>query len=131
MQRGGFLCAEMAMHPKVFNPGEAASALVSRYSILGGFDCAGPAMTGVIRIGNEQPANAWEVHAEGDELLVVLEGGFRMTMRLDEGNTITLDVGKDEVLFIPRNIPHSAELLSPCVSVFFITPRTGNREWIE
>jgi mannose-6-phosphate isomerase-like protein (cupin superfamily) len=126
------MCGDV-MHPKVFNLDKTVGAIPSqsRYSILSEFDCSHSAMIGVIRIGGEQPAGAWEVHTEGDELLMVLSGCFRMTMRMAEGDTVTLEVGPSETLFIPRNVPHSAQLLSPFVSVLFVTPRLGNREWTE
>lgn len=103
----------------------------NRAHVLTEFNCAGPAMVGVVRIPKEDAEGFWERHDHGDEILIVLEG--RMTFTIDslndDGNRF--DVGPGDMLFIPKGRAHSSVIHDACVQLVFITPRDGNASWSD
>ncbi|WKE64747.1 cupin domain-containing protein [Gallaecimonas kandeliae] len=91
-------------------------------------DCA--SLVGVIRVTNTREPHQWERHDKGDELLVLLSGSFRMTLRYGHVEEIyTLNPGN--ALLIPQGVAHSAELDSEHIDVLFVSPGEGSIEWSE
>src|SRR5690606_23128418 len=101
------------------------------FSLLGDLRGEIGAMVGVIRIHNNRPAGSWERHLKGDELLVVLDGRFTMTLRGHNGTLEDHNLSAGDVLLIPQGYSHSAQLHSPHIDILFVTPREGNEEWTE
>ncbi|TFL14759.1 cupin domain-containing protein [Pusillimonas caeni] len=101
------------------------------FSLLGGLSGEIGAMVGVIRIHNNRPAGSWERHPKGDELLVVLDGCFTMTVRGNDGTLEDHCLSAGDALLIPHGHSHSAQLHTPHIDILFVTPREGNEEWTE
>jgi len=102
-----------------------------RYAVVAEYQTTCPSMVGVIRIRADDPADAWERHDAGDELLVVLSGRVTMEVRLRSGSLQSFGLGAGEVLLVPANTPHSGRAVTPEAEVLFVTPRRGNHEWSE
>jgi len=67
----------------------------------------------------------WEFHAEGDELLHVLSGECRLTLRIsDKEETCTLQQG--DITVVPRGCWHRNHAPKG-VTILYITPREGNQ----
>lgn len=77
--------------------------------------------------GNDWPT--WEVHPNGDEIVVLLDGTVTLVMRKSDGDeTVTLTEPGSYVV-IPKNTWHTARVGAPS-RMLFITPGEGtdNRE---
>ncbi len=67
---------------------------------------------------------SWEIHPHGDEIVVLLSGSIRLTLREAQGDTTSrLDQPGDFVV-VPRNIWHTARVDEPA-QVLFVTPGEG------
>lgn len=122
------------MLARSFKPEELANRIPKNNSFtkITNYRCEGESMIGVIRVKDDRPPNAWECHSDGDELLVVLAGSLVMTLRsVTDARETSIALEAGNVLFIPRGIPHSARLVTDHVDIMFITPVTGNHDWLE
>lgn len=89
---------------------------------------AGPAQerpTGVsiniVEMNNDAPHDG-EMHPDGDEIIYVLEGSFRV--RLGTENPTDLEVASGQGVVIPRGVWHKIHILEPCRMVT-VTPGPG------
>src|SRR5688500_7681853 len=69
---------------------------------------------GVIEVTQASTAGMWERHDGGDELLIVVSGRMRMTLRRSDvcQSDERFEVAAGEALVIRRGVAHSAELLT-------------------
>lgn len=85
---------------------------------------------GVARFARETVARLWEQHDRGDELLVILKGELSLRLRAKEGEQRhRLQAG--DLFLIPREVPHSFDVLSEELELLYATPGEGNRGWNE
>ncbi len=68
----------------------------------------------------------WEVHPEGDEMVVLLSGSAEFKLRLSSGDQSGHLREPGSFLLVPRNTWHTA-LISEPTSILFITPGEGTR----
>jgi|SRR5215471_6605056 len=74
---------------------------------------AGLAMN-VMRMANDAPHNG-EMHPNGDEIIHVLSGRFRVTLDSPESRVIEVNAG--EGIIIRRGVWHKIHILEPCMLV--------------
>ena len=67
----------------------------------------------------------WERHTTGDELLHILSGECDLTVRDDAGEA-TRKLRAGDLVIVPRDCWHSNDAPDG-VTMFFMTPREGNR----
>jgi mannose-6-phosphate isomerase-like protein (cupin superfamily) len=67
----------------------------------------------------------WELHTTGDELLHILAGGCRLTVR-EDGREISRMLRTGDLAIVPRECWHNTDAPAG-VTMLFITPRDGNR----
>jgi mannose-6-phosphate isomerase-like protein (cupin superfamily) len=65
----------------------------------------------------------WEVHPEGDELVVVISGRARFIQDFD-GEHTRMELGPGEAVLNPAGVPHTADVLAPFTALY-ITPGPG------
>jgi mannose-6-phosphate isomerase-like protein (cupin superfamily) len=75
----------------------------------------------IIEMNSDAPHDG-EMHPDGDEVIYVLEGRFRV--RLGSENPTELEVGSGEGVVIPRGVWHKIHILAPCRMVT-VTPGPG------
>lgn len=68
-------------------------------------------------------ADHWEIHPEGDEVLVVLDGRLRVVIDRD-GVSETSELGTGEALIVPRACWHRLDVVIPG-RMLFLTPGAG------
>ena len=81
-----------------------------------GCDC------GVASFRGEPP---WELHTAGDELIHVLAGGTRLTVRVD-GAEIVRQLGPGDLAVVPSGCWHRNHAPDG-VTLLHMTPKAGNR----
>lgn len=102
-------------------PVDLAGATEEPPSPIGTFDFHGC----VCGIGSFVGRPPWELHTTGDELLHILAGECRLTLRDDDGeSTRTLRTG--DLVIIPRGCWHN-NAAPDGVTMLFMTPRDGSR----
>jgi len=67
----------------------------------------------------------WELHTGGDELLQVLSGRTRLTIR-EPGGEIVRDLNAGDLAIVPKGCWHNNDAPAG-VTVLYMTPMTGNR----
>ncbi|MEE4297937.1 MAG: cupin domain-containing protein [Pseudomonadales bacterium] len=68
----------------------------------------------------------WEMHPEGDELVVLLDGAAEMVLRGEDGDVVeTLDA-PGEYVVVPRGTWHTARIAT-AARMLFVTPGEGTR----
>lgn len=72
-------------------------------------------------MNNDAPHDG-EMHPDGDEVIYVLEGRFRV--RLGTENPTDVEVGIGEGVVIPKGVSHKIHILAPCRMVT-VTPGPG------
>ncbi|AKV03773.1 hypothetical protein AKJ09_10436 [Labilithrix luteola] len=87
-----------------------------------------PLALGVARLTTSSSERFWEVHDEGDELLVVLRGRMEFVVETDDGSRTTETVHAGQAIHIPRGKAHVGKVLED-VDVLFLTPSEGSRTW--
>jgi mannose-6-phosphate isomerase-like protein (cupin superfamily) len=91
---------------------------------LGAFDRA---TIGVFRFSGKAP---WERHPDGDELILVLEGGGEITV-LGEGEPIRAELRPGKLFVCPRGLWHRP-VATPSMTALYVTPLTGSEHsWAE
>lgn len=108
----------------------AATARVNDPIFFGELSSEVPLLVGALAVDQARP-RTWERHDRGDEVLVVLSGRVIMTLRDPDGAERRHQAKAGDVLLIPQGSAHRADLSSDGASVFFLTPRSGTREWSE
>lgn len=68
--------------------------------------------------------SAWEMHPEGDEVVVVLAGRAEFVQRFPDGREVRVVVGPREAIVNPAGIPHTANVIEP-MTALYITPAPG------
>ena len=102
-------------------PVDLASATEEPPSPIGTFDfhdC-------VCGVGSFVGRPPWELHPAGDELLHILAGECRLTVRQERGE-ITRMLRTGDLVVVPRGCWHSNDAPSG-VTMLYMTPRNGNR----
>lgn len=108
----------------------AAKARANEAIFFGELASDVPLLVGALAVDRTRRPT-WERHDHGDEALVVLSGRFTMTIRDPSGAEQRHEAKAGDVLLIPRGSAHRAELHSETASAFFLTPRSGTREWSD
>jgi mannose-6-phosphate isomerase-like protein (cupin superfamily) len=91
---------------------------------LGSFDRA---TIGVFRFTGQAP---WERHPDGDELIVVLEGGGEITV-LGEGEPTRAELRPGRLFVCPRGLWHRP-VATPSMTALYVTPLTGSEHsWAD
>ncbi len=67
----------------------------------------------------------WEMHPQGDELLVMLRGRATFLLELPDGLRET-ELHEDRMLVVPRGVWHTARISSP-IQLLAITPGYGTQ----
>lgn len=67
----------------------------------------------------------WELHTGGDELLHILAGGSRLTVRLPGGDVVR-DLRAGDVAIVPKGCWHSNDAADG-VTMLYMTPIEGNQ----
>jgi len=67
----------------------------------------------------------WELHTQGDELLHILSGESRLTVREGDSET-TLDLRAGHLVIVPKGCWHSNDAPRG-VTMLYLTPLEGNR----
>jgi mannose-6-phosphate isomerase-like protein (cupin superfamily) len=83
---------------------------------------------GVARLTTSSSERFWEIHDEGDELLVVLRGQMEFDIEDDDGSRTTETVRAGEAIHIPCGRAHAGRVIED-VDVLFLTPSDGSRMW--
>jgi uncharacterized cupin superfamily protein len=102
-------------------PVDLASATEEPPSQIGNFDFHGC----VCGVGSFVGRPPWELHFTGDELLHILAGECRLTVREERGE-ITRILRTGDLAIIPRGCWQSNDAPGG-VTMLFMTPRDGNR----
>lgn len=76
---------------------------------------------GAVFIGHYAGNSAWERHANGDELVFVVEGATTLIMLADDGE-IRNPLSAGEFMVVPRNTWHRFETPEG-VKIFTVTPQ--------
>jgi mannose-6-phosphate isomerase-like protein (cupin superfamily) len=85
------------------------------------------ATIGVFRFTGQAP---WERHPDGDELIVVLEGGGEITV-LGEGEPTRAELRPGRLFVCPRGLWHRP-VATPSMTALYVTPLTGSEHsWAE
>jgi uncharacterized cupin superfamily protein len=72
----------------------------------------------------------WELHTAGDELLQILDGGSRLTVRVD-GQTVVRDLRAGDLAVVPKGCWHNNDAPAG-VTMLYMTPSEGNQHsWDE
>lgn len=67
----------------------------------------------------------WEVHPNGDEIVVLLQGSVDFIVELPDGSTQRIEVRRQgDFVFVPKGCWHTCDLLS-AASMLFITAGEG------
>lgn len=66
----------------------------------------------------------WEMHPEGDELVVLLDGTAEFILRGAEGDTATTLTQPGEYVVVPRGTWHTARI-AQAARMLFVTPGEG------
>ena len=67
----------------------------------------------------------WELHADGDELLLVLAGECQLTVR-EDGGELARRLRTGDLAIVPRGCWHRNDAPGG-VTILFMTPRDGNQ----
>jgi len=68
--------------------------------------------------------NSWEMHPNGDELVVLISGEITFTFELEQGEQSTVLDQLGSCLIVPRGVWHTA-FVERAAQVLFITPGEG------
>ncbi|HEY1878587.1 MAG TPA: cupin domain-containing protein [Caulobacteraceae bacterium] len=71
----------------------------------------------------------WELHTGGDELLHILAGSTRLTVRQPEGEVVR-ELHAGDIAVVPRGCWHFNDAANG-VTVLYMTPIEGNRHSFE
>jgi hypothetical protein len=71
----------------------------------------------------EDPPHAGEMHPDGDELLYVVSGRFKVSLELDDEHR-DVDMGSGQALVVPRGVWHVVAVQEPG-QLIHITPGPG------
>jgi len=72
----------------------------------------------------EQDWPSWEMHPQGDEVVVLVSGSATLVLQLEDGKReIALDRPGESVI-VPRGVWHTARIATP-TRMLFITPGEG------
>lgn len=72
----------------------------------------------------------WERHPAGDELVVLLSGAAKLTIRAAERDQVTTLSEPGSFVVVPRNSWHTAQINQP-TRMLFITPGEGTDNQVE
>jgi len=75
----------------------------------------------IVEMSNDAPHDG-EMHPDGDEVIYVLVGRFRV--RLETENPTDLEVASGQGVVIPKGVWHKIHILAPCRMVS-VTPGPG------
>lgn len=67
----------------------------------------------------------WELHTAGDELLQILDGSSRLTVRID-GETVVRELRAGDLAVVPKGCWHNNDAPAG-VTMLYMTPSDGNR----
>jgi mannose-6-phosphate isomerase-like protein (cupin superfamily) len=85
------------------------------------------ATIGLFRFSGSAP---WERHPDGDELIVVLEGGGEITVLTDEG-PVTAELRPGRLFVCPRGLWHRP-VATPSMTALYVTPLAGSEHsWAD
>ncbi|KAB8330948.1 cupin domain-containing protein [Scytonema tolypothrichoides VB-61278] len=84
-------------------------------------------LLGVVKVKDAQ--GFWETHHQGEELLVILSGRARFIALID-GQKQIVEIGAGDLLWIPKDAEHSAEIIEE-LHILFISPKDGNSARVE
>lgn len=84
-------------------------------------------LLGVVKVKDAQ--GFWETHHQGEELLVILSGRARFTALID-GQKQVVEIGAGDILWIPKDAEHSAEIIEE-LHILFVSPKDGNSARVE
>jgi mannose-6-phosphate isomerase-like protein (cupin superfamily) len=68
--------------------------------------------------------NSWEVHPNGDEIVILLAGAMDFILERDDGNQVVALRHTGNFVFVPRGVWHTADLVEPA-TLLFITAGEG------
>lgn len=80
----------------------------------------------VISASFDAPWPSWEVHPNGDEIVVLLSGAVDFTLETAEGNQVVPVRQAGEYVFVPKGHWHTADPLQP-TTMLFITAGEGTQ----
>ncbi len=66
----------------------------------------------------------WEMHPQGDEVVVLLSGALDLVLEKKTGNKVICMSGSANWTIVPKGVWHTARVYEPSV-VLFITPGEG------
>jgi mannose-6-phosphate isomerase-like protein (cupin superfamily) len=82
-----------------------------------------------VRIAKTLGEHVWHVHEHTDEIFVVLEGRFDISMRDPAGTETTVELGEGDVFVVPKGMEHKPS--SPGGAILMFEPAgtssTGDR----
>jgi mannose-6-phosphate isomerase-like protein (cupin superfamily) len=85
------------------------------------------ATIGVFRFSGTAP---WERHPDGDELIVVLDGGGEITVLTDEG-PVRAELRPGKLFVCPRGLWHRP-VATPSMTALYVTPLAGGEHsWAD
>jgi hypothetical protein len=85
------------------------------------------ATIGLFRFSGSAP---WERHPDGDELIVVLDGGGEITVLTDEG-PIRAELRPGRLFVCPRGLWHRP-VATPSMTALYVTPLAGSEHsWAD
>ncbi len=101
-----------------------------RPRIVGRYKSAACCMIGVVKIKAGSTEGFWERHDGGDELLMLIQGRMRFTIRSCDGQEEVLQVGSGDMVLIPRGSAHTA-CIAEDIHAIFVTPDEDNAAWSD
>jgi mannose-6-phosphate isomerase-like protein (cupin superfamily) len=72
----------------------------------------------------QQDWPSWEIHPNGDEVVVLLAGSATFVLRLEDGKREIVLRGPGDSVIVPRGVWHTARIDTP-TRMLFITPGEG------
>jgi mannose-6-phosphate isomerase-like protein (cupin superfamily) len=68
--------------------------------------------------------DSWEVHPDGEEVVLCVTGSITLHQEHADGTTATVTLGTGEYAINPKGTWHTADVTEPCTCLF-ITPGVG------
>jgi len=78
----------------------------------------------VTALSFETAWNSWEIHSNGDEIVVMLNGSADLILETPEGEVVVEVRESGEFAFVPKGTWHTANVHSP-TTMLFITAGEG------
>lgn len=91
-------------------------------------DFAGRSLISSHTFDNDWPS--WEVHPNGDEIVVLISGGAEMVLAIESGDETEQLSEAGHFVIVPKGVWHTAKISAP-TQMIFITPGEGTENRVR